>query len=69
MHYSFHGKPMKYTQLNFKQTQAVFLLRSRMLKSKENYDGRWTNKICDYCGKRDTDEHLFKCPGYSDITN
>ena len=69
INYEFNGKPLKYTEMTFKRTRAVFMLRSRMIKSKENFKGRWSNEICDYCGKNDTDEHMFTCPGYSDLTN
>ena len=28
---------------------------------------RWKGTCCNVCGTRDTDEHLFACPGFSDI--
>ena len=39
-----------------------------MFPTKSNFSGRWVDSNCNICGNEDTDEHLFMCPGYSDLT-
>ena len=41
--------------------------RYRMWPTKSNYPGRWKGIDCNICGSKDTDEHIFTCPGYCDI--
>ena len=39
-----------------------------MFPTKCNFPNRWsTSKLCVFCCKPDTDEHLFRCCGYMDI--
>ena len=38
-----------------------------MFPTRANYPGRWNNINCKICNQIDNDEHLFHCPGYSDI--
>ena len=64
----FDGKVKKYlTHLQFEQARAVFMLRSRMLPTKENFKGRWKSQECLYCHRLESDMHLFSCPGYDDL--
>ena len=45
------------------------MLRARMFPTRVNFPNRWSaSKNCVYCTQLDTDEHLFQCSGYSDIT-
>ena len=39
----------------------------RLWPTKTNYPGRWKDYECNVCGLRDTDDHIFSCPGYTDI--
>ena len=32
-----------------------------------NFPGRWSGVSCNICGLKDTDKHIFKCPGYCDV--
>ena len=38
-----------------------------MLPTKENFPGRWSGTTCTVCGRIDSDEHLFTCPGFMDL--
>ena len=38
-----------------------------MLPTKDNFPARWKGTSCNVCGRDDTDEHLFVCPGFADI--
>ena len=38
-----------------------------MWPTKRNFPGRWDGFICNFCNLEDTDEYIFKCPGYKDI--
>ena len=38
-----------------------------MWPTKENYPGRWSGDLCNICNRKDTDEHIFSCPGYMDL--
>ena len=64
---SFDGKVKKYLlELPFNEARAVFMLRTRMLPTKDNFKGRWGSE-CVYCGNLESDIHLFSCAGYSDL--
>ena len=66
--FCFDGTMMKYlNELDFKHARAIFMSRYRMWPTKANYPGRWKDCICNVCGLKDTDSHIFGCPGYSDI--
>ena len=66
--FMFDGKMKRYlSELDFHQARAVFMIRYRMWPTKDNFPGRWSGTSCNICGLRDTDEHVFSCPGYSDI--
>ena len=67
--FQFNGKCKRYVkELDFNDARAVFMARYRMLPTKTNFPGRWTNNLlCNICGKLDVDEHIFTCPGYKDI--
>jgi len=42
------------------------MVRSRMIPTCGNFPGRWKkDDSCIVCGRKETDEHLFTCPGYS----
>ena len=38
-----------------------------MWPTKCNFPGRWKDCLCNVCGLRDSDEHIFSCPGYCDL--
>ena len=39
-----------------------------MFPTRVNFAGRWASDLnCVYCGKMDTDEHLFTCWGFTDL--
>ena len=64
----YNGCMMKYLrELNFNEARAIFMARYRMWPTKENFPGRWSGVSCNVCGARDTDQHVFSCPGYADI--
>ena len=64
----YDGNMMKYlNELNFTEARAIFVSRYRMWPTKENFPGRWSGTMCNICGSKDTDKHVFVCPGYSDI--
>ena len=68
--FSYDGSMKKYlTELNFQEARAIFMSRYRMWPTKENFPGRWSGENCNICGRRDTDEHIFTCPGYTDLIN
>ena len=65
--FEFNGKVKKYLlDLPFHEARAVFMLRTRMLPTKDNFRGRWGLE-CAYCGNVESDPHLFSCAGYSDL--
>ncbi len=67
--FKFDGKAKAYlSQLPFEEAQMVFMVRTRMMLTKDNFPGRWEGVHCNVCGDLDTDVHLFACPGYSDLT-
>ena len=39
-----------------------------MMPTSANFPGRWKTDSCRICGKFDTDQHLFICPGFIDLT-
>ena len=64
----YDGSMMKYLrELNFSEARAIFMSSYRMWPTKENFPGRWSGVSCNICGMKDTDKHVFTCPGYSDI--
>ena len=67
--YSFDGKMKNYLlKLRFDQAKAIFMTRYRMWPNKVNFPGRWEDNIfCNICGCIDDDEHIFSCPGYTDL--
>ena len=38
-----------------------------MILVKDNFPGRWEGSLCNICKHEDTMEHLYSCPGFSDI--
>ena len=69
LNFSFDGKTKQYLQqLPFKEARIIFMLRARMFPTKCNFPKRWSSSsLCTFCCGIETDEHLFKCPGYRDI--
>ena len=69
MNFSFDGRTKEYlVRLSFYEARIIFMLRSRMFPTKCNFPGRWSkSNLCTFCLKKETDEHLFSCPGYRDI--
>ena len=65
--FHFDGTVKRYLlELPFEEARAVFMLRSRMFPTKDNFKGRWGTE-CVYCGGMESDIHLFSCAGYSDL--
>ena len=65
--FNFDGKMKSYlSELPFQEARAVFMLRARMLPTKENFRGRWGYE-CNFCSSPESDMHLFSCAGYSDL--
>ena len=58
---------MYLSELDFREARAIFLARYRMLPVKMNFPGRWKGEECNICGFKDTDTHIFTCPGYVDL--
>ena len=71
LNFSYDGHMKKYfTQLSFRESRIVFMLRARMFPTKSNFPNRWSqSKLCVFCCCLDTDEHLFHCCGYMDLHN
>ena len=66
--FSYDGTPQKYlTLLDFEDAKAIFVSRYRMWPTKSNFPGRWNGTECNICGNEDSDQHIFKCPGYTDV--
>ena len=65
--FCFNGKRKSYLDLPFHLARVVFMVRCRMLPTKENFPGRWSGTNCTVCGRNDSDEHLFSCPGFMDL--
>ncbi len=66
--FSFDGERKVYLNLPFDEAKMIFLVRTRMLLTKDNYPGRWgEGRLCNVCERLDSDQHLFRCPGYSDL--
>ena len=64
----FDGKIKQYLlDLDFEEGRVVFMVRYRMLPTKNNFPGRWVGSMCNVCGLEDTDAHVFSCPGYQDL--
>ena len=65
--FCFDGKMKSYLrELPFQEARAIFMLRARMLPTKDNFRGRWGYE-CSFCSSPETDMHLFSCAGYSDL--
>ena len=65
--FNFDGKIKLYlSELPFEEARVIFMLRSRMLPTKENFRGRWGNE-CKFCSSTESDMHLFSCGGYMDL--
>ena len=66
--FSYDGTMQSYlTELNFTEAHAIFMSKFRMWPTKENYPGRWPGDECNICKLKDTDQHVFSCPGYVDL--
>ena len=65
--FNFDGKRRKYLNLAFPQARIIFMVRTRMLLTKDNFAGRWRGTLCYICNNVDTDAHLFHCPGFCDL--
>ena len=70
-YFGFNGDMLDYLkELPFLEGRIVFMFRSRMFPTRVNYPERWSSsRACSYCSLLDTDEHLFSCLGYMDLTN
>ena len=68
--YLYSGKMLHYlSDLPFSEGRIIFMFRCRMFPTRVNFPERWTSDLkCVYCCCLDTDEHLFTCWGYVDIT-
>ena len=65
--FHFDGKTKRYLkELPFDEARVVFMVRCRMLPTKDNFKGRWGSE-CNYCGSVESDVHLFSCVGYTDL--
>jgi hypothetical protein len=68
--FCFNGNMMPYLRkLSFQEARAIFVARYRMWSTKKNFPGRWINLQCNICGRDDTDEHIFMCPGFRDLVD
>ena len=66
--FSYDGSPKKYLSLlDFEDAKVIFMSRYRMWPTKSNFPGRWDGTNCNICGYEDSDQHIFKCPGYKDV--
>ena len=67
--YDYDGKMKRYlSELSFHEARIVFLLRTRMFPTKENFPKRWSDSsLCAFCCEVETDRHLFSCSGYLDL--
>ena len=70
-HFAFDGHMKRYMlELPFDEARMIFMWRSRMFPTKCNFPNRWSSsKLCNFCCRLDTDEHLLNCCGYMDITH
>ena len=65
--FNFDGKMKAYlSELPFHEARVIFMLRSRMMPTKDNFHGRWGHE-CRFCSSSESDLHLFSCAGYSDL--
>ena len=46
------------------QAKKIFLLRNRMLETKDNFPNKFEDKLCPICtdGEKDSQAHLMICP-------
>ena len=59
LNFNFNGNESCYLKLPLKKARIVLLLRSRMFLTKANFQGRWENEICDFCGRTENDFQLL----------
>ena len=65
--FKFDGRAKKYLiDLPFEEARVVFMLRSRMFPTKDNFKSRWGTE-CEFCCSVESDVHLFSCVGYRDL--
>ena len=69
LNFNYDGHVKNYlTALPFDEARIIFMWRSRMFPTKCNYPNRWSSsKLCNFCCRLDTDDHLLDCCGYMDI--
>ena len=68
MDYEYEGKIKKYLiEMEFGEARVIFMLRAKMIPTKENFRGRWASQECSFCSQLETDMHLFSCCGYIDL--
>ena len=69
LNFTFTGCIKEYlVKLPFEEARIVFMWRSKMFPTKCNFPGRWSrSRLCNFCCRLDTDEHLLGCCGYMDI--
>jgi hypothetical protein len=69
LNFSYDGKMKPYLRdLPFEEARIIFMYRARMFPTKSNFKHRWSEMSdCIFCGKSETDEHLFSCCGYEDL--
>ena len=66
--FCFNGKELEDLKLPFSKARIIILLRARMFPTRANFPGRWQCMNCVFWQELENDEHLFVCPGYTDIT-
>ena len=69
MNFNYNGHMKEYlVKLPFNEARVIFMWRSKMFPTKCNFPDRWSSsKLCNFCCRLDTDEHLLGCCGYVDI--
>ena len=66
--FKYDGSAKKYLrELKFSDARVIFMSRYRMWPTKNNFHERWDGILCNVCGFKDTDQHIFSCPGFADI--
>ena len=67
--FDYDGRIKNYfLKMPYKEARIIFMWRSRMFPTKCNFPNRWSkSKLCGFCLRLDTDEHLLNCCGYMDI--
>ena len=55
-------------KMPYEEARIISMWRSKMFPPKCNFPNRWSSsKLCEFCLRLDTDEHLLKCCGYMDL--